>query len=149
MKRTIKIFALAFLVSGLTMLLSCEKEDEEYNNLEVVENTFTGTVKITSTGQDPAGDFIGNNHSGKYSFAWNNPQTVASANFDVTTSGGGFVQMIIKDANGSEVLNATRPNSGNDTFSGVSREGKSGTWLVTLIFTNLKGDGSFSMHPGD
>jgi len=148
MKKAAKFISIAILISGFALVTSCEKMYGEFDNKEVVENTFTGIVFITSTGQDPAGDFIGINASGKYSFAWYNPKRIASANFDVTTSGGGTVQMIINDANGKEVLNETRPVGDNDTFSGVSQEGSRGTWLITLIFTNLNGDGSFSLHPG-
>jgi hypothetical protein len=149
MKYVIKFFAFTILILGLTTMTSCKKEYAKYDNMEVVENSFDGNLEITSVGQDPAGDFWGNNKNGTYSFAWNNPKKKASANFDVTTSGGGTVQMIIKDAKGNEVLNETRPQGGNDTFSGVSEEGKEGMWLVTLIFTNLSGDGSFSIHPGN
>lgn len=130
-------------------LSSCKKEYKEFNNMEVVENSFTGNVEITSGGQDPAGDFTGNNKSGTYSFAWENPQKKADVRFDVTTTGSGKVQMIINDAKGDEVLNQTRPEDGNDTFSGVSIEGKKGTWLITLIITDLTGDGSFSVNPGN
>ncbi len=143
-----KISLMLFLASLFT-LSSCKKEYGKYDNMEVVENTFTGTVKITSTGQDPGGDFTGTNKSGTYSFAWINNQKKASANFDITTSGGGKVQMIINDAKGNEVLNQTRPSNGEDSYSGVSADGKAGTWLVTLIFTNISGDGSFSLHPGN
>ena len=141
-------FIFIFLTSSL-FVSSCKKEYADYSNMEVVENTFEGNMDIGSGGQDPGGDFTGNNASGTYSFAWVNSKKKASANFDVTTSGNGSVQLIINDARGNEVLNETRPQGDNDTFSGVSKEGKSGTWLVSLIFNNLNGDGSFSIHPGD
>jgi hypothetical protein len=57
--------------------------------------------------------------------------------------------MIINDAKGDEVLNQTRPNDENDTFAGVTQEGKKGTWLITIKLTNINGDGSFSIHPAD
>lgn len=148
MKTTGNIFCMILIMSFLLTITSCQKEYAKYDNMEVVENTFTGNVQITSSGQDPAGDFTGNNgNSGTYSFAWENSKKKASANFNIT---GGTVQMIIKDAKGDEVLNETRSSSGNDTFAGVSTEGKPGTWLVTLIinFTQNGGDGSFSVHPG-
>lgn len=140
---------IGFSVISALVLSSCKKEYGEFNNMQVVENTFTGDVEITSGGQDPAGDFTGNNESGTYSFAWVNPENSADVNFDVTTSGGGTVQMVINDAKGDEVLNKTRPEGDNDTFSGVSSKGRKGTWLITLIFSDLNGDGSFSISPGN
>ncbi len=137
-----------FLVSMLFFLSACEKtEFGKYDNNEVVENTYTGNVLVTSGGTDPAADFTGNGDSGTYSFAWVNPQSRASANFDITTPTGS-VQIIMQDAEGTEVLNATRSAGGNDSFSGVSDSGISGTWLVTFIFTDFNGDGSYSIHPG-
>ena len=147
--KNLKFVSIALLSTLLVLGVSSCKKYNQYDNMEVVESSYDGNMDITSGGQDPAGDFWGNNKNGTYSFAWNNPKKKASANFDVTTSGGGTVQMIINDAKGNEVLNVTRPDGGNDTFSGVSEEGKSGMWLVTLVFTNLSGDGSFSIHPGN
>lgn len=150
MKKITKILFSSVLMVGMLTISSCKKPYKKYNNMEVVENTFTGKVIITSTGKDPAGDYVPNSGSasGTYSFAWENSSKKASANFGVT---GGTVQMIIKDAKGDEVLNATRTSggSGPDTFSGVSQEGKKGKWLITLIISlNSGGDGSFSVHPG-
>jgi hypothetical protein len=136
------------LLSSITFN-SCNKEYSDYSNMEVVENSFTGIVDITSSGQDPAGDFTGEEKSGTYSFAWENNKKKAALNFDITTSGNGTVQMIINDAKGDEVLNQTRPNDENDTFAGVTQEGKKGTWLITIKLTNINGDGSFSIHPAD
>lgn len=119
-----------------------------YQNLEVVENTYTGRVEITSRGSDPGADFLGDGDSGTYSFAWVNSLPTADVNFDITTPTGS-VQMIINDCQGVEVLNKTRSAGGNDTFSGVTKRGSSGTWLVSLILTDFKGDGSYSLSPGD
>jgi len=143
-----KILFGLILLSSITFT-SCNKEYADYNNMEVVENSFTGNLVITSTGQDPAGDFTGEEKSGTYSFAWENNKKKAAVNFDITTSGNGTVQMIINDAKGDEVLNQTRPTEDNDTYAGVSEEGKKGTWLVTIKLTNLNGDGSFSIHPAE
>ncbi len=136
-------------IVGFFAFNSCKKEYEEFDNGEVVENTYSGTVDVTSGGADPAGDFEGDDDSGIYSFAWNNSQSQASLDFDVTTSQGGSVQIILNDAKGDEVLNKTRPENGSDSFSGVSEDGKKGTWLVTIILTNFDGDGSYSISPGN
>ena len=141
------IFGL-ILLSSITFT-SCNKEYAEYSNMEVIENSFTGNLEITSTDQDPAGDFTGVEKSGTYSFAWENNKKKAALNFDITTIGNGTVQVIINDAKGDEVLNQTRPTEDNDTFAGVTEEGKKGTWLVTIKITNINGDGSFSLHPAD
>jgi len=142
------------LLSMLTIMVvaiamtSCGKY-RKYDNNEVIENTFTGNVAVTSTGSDPAGDFTGNGDNGTYSFAWDNSKATASANFDIT-SPTGSVQMIIQDKKGDEVLNETlTAGSGPDTFSGLTTEGKPGTWKVSIILTNFNGDGSYSIHPGN
>jgi hypothetical protein len=57
--------------------------------------------------------------------------------------------MIINDSDGVEVLNRTRSAGANDSFSGVTKRGTAGTWLVTLIFIDFDGDGSYSLSPGD
>lgn len=142
MKNLIVIFL------AVVALTSCGKYNE-FDNQEVIDNTFTGNVIITSTGSDPAADFTGDSDSGTYSFAWVNSEKVASLNFDIT-SPTGSVQFIIYDRTGTEVLNQTiNGGSDNDTFAGVSSEGKPGTWKVTMIATNFDGDGSFSLHSGN
>lgn len=134
-------------ILSVLVFSSCAKEYEEFNNMEVVENTFMGNIEITSGGSDPAGDFTGTDASGTYSFAWENSERKADARFDITTTGSGKVQMIIKDAKGDKVLDESRGGSDNDTFSDVSSKGRKGTWLVTLVFTEISGDGSFSINP--
>jgi len=128
---------------------SCQKEYGEYSNMEVVENSFGGDVLITSGGEDPACDFTGSDASGAYSFAWENPNKKAAVNFDITSEEGGSVQVILNDARGDEVLNETRFSNDDDTFAGVSQEGRKGTWLVTVVITNIDGDGSFSINPAE
>lgn len=146
--KTFRLLTLSLAVLGVLAFTSCQKY-KKYNNMEVIDNTFTGNVDIGSTGADPGGDFTGNGDSGEYSFAWNNSKKKANANFDIT-SNSGSVQMIIYDARGKEVLNATRTGgSGEDSYSGVTEEGKSGTWKISLILTNFNGDGSFSVSPGN
>ena len=142
--RAALLMALAFLA------FSCESEDDLIcNNLNVIQNSFTGDMDLNSRGQDPSADFVGNGDSGTYAFEWCNPKAIASLDFDITTSRGGSVRIILRDPDGKVVLDKTRPNGGNDSFSGVSDNGINGTWSVEVILTNVKGDGSFSMHPGD
>lgn len=142
MKKSILLIATAALLS--LSISSCQKY-RKYDNMEVVENTYAGTMSITSTGTDPAGDFTGADESGIYAFIWDNSGTKAQVNFDFT-SPSGSVSMILEDAKGDEVLNASvTPN--NDTYSGTSSEGKSGKWKVLIQLDNVEGDGSFSINP--
>lgn len=142
-----KIIALTFVTVLTAGISSCGKY-RKFDNNEVIENTYSGNVAVTSTGADPAGDFTGNGDAGTYSFAWENKNKKCNANFDVTTSGGGTVQMKVYDKKGNVVLDQTLPNNGEDTYSGVSEEGKPGMWKVELILNNFNGDGSYSLSPG-
>lgn len=137
---------LILLVASI-FLVGCGKY-RKYENMEVVDNSFSGSVMINSTGENPSGDFTGDGDSGTYSFAYDNPKKKAQVNFDITSSAGS-VQMIITDAKGNDVLNATRSAGSNDTFSGITEEGKKGMWLVQIILTGVDGDGSFSFNPVD
>ncbi len=145
LKTGFALFLGAVVLLGATT--SCGKY-RKHDNMEVLENSYTGTVSITSTGADPAGDFTGDGDSGEYSFVWENSKTTAQVNFDVTTSGG-TVQMIINDAKGDVVLDETRPSGSDDTFAGISAEGKKGNWLITIKLNQFNGDGSFSVSPGN
>ena len=136
--------AIAALVLSATFT-SCNKPKDG----EVIENTYSGNVSVTSTGSDPAGDFTGDGDAGTYKFGWENPKSKASLNFDIT-SPTGSVQFILEDKKGTEVLNETLyATSGPDTFSGVSSEGEPGVWVVSIILTDFDGDGSYSIHPGE
>lgn len=147
MKRTIKFLTLALLLTGLTTITSCKKY-RKYDNKEVIENTYTGTIELTGN-VEAIGDFTGNGDSGTFSFVWENTEKKASVNFDVTTAPGGSCQIILNDAKGKEVFNKTRPEGGNDSFSGQSEEGKKGKWLVTIVMTNFDGDGTYDIRPAN
>ncbi|MCF6366526.1 MAG: hypothetical protein L3J35_10035 [Bacteroidales bacterium] len=149
--RTLKKMIVNFLLIGILsfgLFSSCSKYNK-YEDNEVIENTFSGNIDVTSTGSDPAGDFTGSGDSGTYSFAWINSGNKASLTFDITSSTGS-VQFILNDKKGKEVLNHTiNGGSDIDSYSGVSIEGKAGTWKVTMVLTNFQGDGSYSIHPGN
>lgn len=134
------LLALAFVV----FMGSCKKLEPG-----VIENNYSGTVSVTSTGTDPAGDFTGDGDSGTYSFAYENNSKTCTGTFDIT-SPTGSVRMVIEDKKGKTVLDETLiAGVGDDSFSGVSSEGKKGVWKVTLTLTNFDGDGSYSVHPGN
>lgn len=140
MKRVI-VFSTLFVAMAL---VSCNKVKDG----KVVTNTYSGNVNVTSGGSDPGGDFTGNGDNGTYAFGWQNNFSKAEVNFDITTPTGSL-QFILEDADKTEVLNKTRSAGGNDTFSGESAAGTPGVWLVTLIFTDFDGDGSYSLSPVD
>jgi hypothetical protein len=127
-------------------MTSCKKEYKKYDNLEVLENSFTGNIELQGN-SEARGDFWGDGDSGTFSFVWENTEKIATVNFDVSTEPGGICQIILNDAHGNEVFNQTRPEGGNDTFSGVSEEGKKGKWLVTINLTNFNGDGTYDITP--
>ncbi|SMG35077.1 hypothetical protein SAMN05661096_02291 [Marivirga sericea] len=145
--KAIKFLSLAVLISGLTALSSC-KEYSEFDNKEVIENTYSGNIELTGN-VEALGDFTGDGDSGTFSFVWENKEKKASVNFDVTTAPGGSCQIILNDAKGNEVFNKTRPEGENDTFSGETKEGKEGKWLVTIKLTNLDGDGTYDIRPAN
>jgi hypothetical protein len=146
MRKIVKkgLVVLQFVLVSL-LLVGCNKMEDG----EVIENTFTGNVEVTSTGSDPAGDFTGSGDNGVYQFAWDNSKSKAQVNFDIT-SPTGSVNMVLEDKKGDEVLNETlTAGVGDDTFSGVTGEGKSGIWTVTITLTDFDGDGSYSLNPAD
>lgn len=149
--RSIKAFTYGLFFCTLVLhLFSCDPDDDSAcDNLNIIQNTYTGNIDVTSTGQDPAADFVGNNDSGIYTFEWCNPQRRASLDFDITTTGGGSIRIVFTDHEGTIVLDNTRPNGGNDSFSGVSDRGVAGTWTVEVSLMNISGDGSWSVHSGD
>lgn len=139
------------LLCGVVILfgaLSCNKEYKKYDNKEVLENTYTGMIELEGN-KEARGDFEGNGDSGTFSFVWENTSNKATVDFDVSTSPGGTCQIILNDAKGDEVFNQTRPEGGNDSFSGLSEEGSKGKWLVTIKLTNLKGDGTYDITSKD
>lgn len=144
MKTMIKEISVLAILGLAISVTSCSKHSDG----DVIENTYTGNVNVTSTGSDPAGDFTGSNDNGTYKWAWENSSTKASLNFDITTPSGSC-QFILEDKKGTEVLNQTLSAGGTDSYSGVSSEGKAGIWTVTMVLTDFNGDGSYSLHPGE
>jgi hypothetical protein len=145
MKRSRTILTMVLAISFIAGVSSCKKY-RKYDDGDVLESTFTGNVMVTSTGTNPGGDFTGEGDSGIHSFIWDNSSKKGELNFDIT-SNSGSVTFVLKDAKGDEVLNATRSAGGEDTYSGVSVEGKSGKWLVEVTLTDFNGDGSYSLTP--
>lgn len=148
MKSTVKIFAFAILIGGLTTMTSCKKEYEKYDNKEVIENTYSGNIELFGT-DELNGNFDGDGDSGELSFVWENTGTKADVDFFITSTPGGTIQIILNDAKGKEVFNQKRPEGANDSFSGLSEVGETGKWLVTIKLTNVDGNGGYDIKPRD
>jgi hypothetical protein len=136
--RLILILLLSVTITGIT-LSGCDKEAEP-----------TARISINETGSDLGGDVTGNGGSTSETYNWTNPEPTADWNMDITAASGGTLQLQIRDADGNTVLNQSLSNSSaDDTKSGVTSSGTTGTWRITVSVTNFEGDGSFSISPGD
>ena len=132
------IALLCFVGLSSILLTSCNK-DEPF-----------ATIKINAIGDDLGGDVTGDGGSASLTQTWNNAQATADWNMDITAAGGGSFELIIKDANGSIVLNNTLTKGvGDDSASGVTNSGTAGDWQIIVTLTNFNGDGSFSISPGN
>ncbi|MET7027884.1 hypothetical protein [Sediminicola luteus] len=136
---------------------SCSKEDDDtfsrvtVNGTEVQSSPSDFTVGDRSDfNGDIDASFTGNGGTASRIFSWNNNLTTADYNADITATSDGSFQMIVKDSEGTEVLNRSiQGGSEPDSFSGVTSAGVSGIWTVTITVTNFTGDGSFSLSEGD
>lgn len=142
-----KKFILLPFIAIVFLFIACNPNDPDCD-INVIQNTYTGDIFLDPDKEDPSADFTGTTDSGVYTFEWCNPQSRASLDFDITTASGGSVRFIVSDDEAKVVLDKTRPGSGEDSFSGVTDNGKSGTWTVEITFVDVNGDGSWSMHPG-
>lgn len=131
-----------FITLLTVSIISCEKY-REFDHLEVIVNTFSGTISVTESAGDIDGSFIGMNDSGTYSFVWDNPTkgTVLNVN---SLSGSGTVQFVLEDSRGNEVLKETFTAGGSIAFS---EDGKKGKWKIKLFFSDFEGDGAFDLNP--
>lgn len=130
-----------FLAILLTAFLffSCSKDD------------LIANVSLTEgINGDIGGDFTGNGGTTSETFMWQNSLSTADYNADITTSSTGTFQIIVKDPDGTTVLSRMLNGSQKpDTFSGVTSEGTSGMWTVTINISNFNGDGSFTLSQGN
>lgn len=133
------LFILTILSINLS-LTSCSKDDD--SSVSITLTQINGV-------HNGDGDFVGDGGSASKTFNWTNNLTTAEYNADITASATGVFQMIVKDANGTEVLNKSLSNtSPDDSISGVTSVGVAGTWTVTINVSNFNGDGSFSLSQG-
>lgn len=138
-----------FLTVGL-VVTGCSSDDDENNDVTVAVN---GTV-IFDEGDDffgdVDGDFTGNGGSGTRTFMWQNSLSRADYNADITATAEGLFNMTVRDADDNIVLDRSLNGAVEpDSFDGVTSNGTSGIWTVTVTLTNFNGDGSFSLSEGD
>lgn len=131
---------LLLMLAGFTgaLLFTGCSEDEPF-----------ATITTTTNASELDGDVTGDGGSASRTFAWNNSRTTAEYNMDITSTKGGSMNLVIKDADGTVVLDRTlQKGVGDDSASGVSNTGIPGEWEVTITLTNFNGDGSFSISQG-
>lgn len=131
------------IVGSLWLLAACGKY-RLFDNLEVVEQTYTGLITVSKSGQDIDGVFEGTMDSGSYSFIWDNPSRGAVLYLELTAHSGGSVQLVFFDAKGNEVLQETRSAIGSDAFA---IDGKRGKWKIALQFSAFEGSGHIDLNP--
>lgn len=131
------------MVAAVAFLSSCK------DDAPAPVATVSYTPSATAVG-NVDGDVVGSGGSTTKSYSWQNASTTAEVNMDLTSSKGGSMQMVIKDANNTVVLDKTLTiGSTPDSYSGVSSAGVAGSWTVTVTLTNFNGDGSFSLSQGN
>ncbi len=131
---------IGIIFSSLFLFSSCDEDDNLSVNITVNEGPDG----------DIGGDFTGNGGSGERVISWQNDFRRADYNADITANAPGIFQMIVRDANGSVVLDqriigGTEP----DSIDGLTDDGEPGTWTVTIILTDFNGDGSYSLSEED
>lgn len=139
-------FVMLFLTT--TLIVSCNKDDDTFANV-----TVNGTLLVGDRSDfngDIDASFTGNGGSASRSFIWNNNLNTADYNADITALAQGKFQIVVKDSEGTTVLDRTIDgNVEPDSIDGVTSAGTSGIWSVTIQVTDFKGDGSFSLSEGN
>lgn len=133
------IFILSIIIAFLPFS-SCSNDDDLSANVTLTEG-IDGDI---------GGDFTGNGGTTSKTFNWQNDLSTADYNADITASTTGLFQMIVKDSEGTTVLDRSINGSVEpDTFSGVTSSGEPGMWAVTINVSNFNGDGSFTLSEGN
>ena len=147
-----KLQTLGFIVLlSMVFIGGCSSDDD---NPELEARVTVNGVVLWDDGDDfngdVDGDFTGNGGSATRTFMWRNNLSRADYNADITATADGTFRMVVKDADGTTVLDkslsgATEP----DSIDGVTARGTSGIWSVIITLANFNGDGSFSLSEGD
>ncbi len=133
---------LFFLAIFSLTVISCEKY-KEFEHLEVINSSFTGSVSVSESAGDIDGDYSGMVDSGNYTFIWDNPSKGVVLNVS-NSSLAGTIQFVLEDSRGNEVLNQTLTAGVSNSFS---EDGKKGKWKVKIIFSDFEGEGTFDLNP--
>ncbi len=139
---------LLLLVPAMVFFIACNNDDDTYARI-----TVNGTLLIEDRSDfngDIDASFTGNGGTATRSFIWNNNLNTADYNADITATSEGSFQMIVEDSEGMVVLDRTIDGGTEpDSIDGVTSQGASGIWTVTIRVTNFDGDGSFSLSEGN
>lgn len=144
------LVALAFVTVVTSSFVACSSDDDNDVAMEVSVN---GTVLFDDGDDfngDVDGDFTGNGGSASRTFVWLNNLSTADYNADITATAEGSFNIIVRDADGTTVLDRTLNGASEpDSIDGVTSAGTSGLWSVTITLVDFNGDGSFSLSEGD
>lgn len=147
---------LIIMVPAMLLFIACNKDDDTFARVTVNGNALTTSPSdfVVGDRSDFNGDidasFTGNGGSATRVFSWNNNLSTADYNADITATSEGSFQMIVEDAEGVIVLDRSiQGGTEPDSFGGVTSQGASGIWTVTIIVANFSGDGSFSLSEGN
>ena len=99
---------------------------------------------------DLDGEVAGNGGNLTQTYEYLNQMPTADYNMDITSTQSGSFNMVVQDADGTEVLDRSLvKGQGDVSASGVTSAGTAGTWRVIITLTNFNGDGSFSLSEGN
>ena len=137
-----KLFSIfATMALFIAIFSSCSTDDDEL--------TVNITVNEGPSG-DIGGDFTGDGGNGSRTINWTNDLTTADYNADITATASGTFQMVVKDADGTVVLDKSLNGASEpDSIDGVTSVGEPGNWTVTITLNSFNGDGSYSLSEGN
>ncbi|MDJ0646206.1 MAG: hypothetical protein QNJ57_09525 [Flavobacteriaceae bacterium] len=139
---------LALIVVASTAFVSCS-DDDTAPMVEVKVNNIVFDNGDDFNG-DVDGDFTGDGGTATRIFDWQNNLSTADYNADITATTDGTFKMVVKDADGTVVLDKSLSGAVEpDSYSGVTASGTSGLWTVEITLTSFNGDGSFSLSEGN
>ncbi len=138
------IFSIALICFTVFSFHSC-KEYREFENLEVIEDTYDGPFLIDELNADLSMDFSSDGTDGAYCFIWTNPSR--SGVCRATLVGTGSLRIEIDDARGNIVSDETLDLSENTTIAFETSKGPKGNWFVKMFFTDFEGEGECSLGP--
>ncbi len=143
-----KTSVLALVVVASTAFVSCS-DDDTAPMVEVKVNNIVFDNGDDFNG-DVDGDFTGDGGTATRIFDWQNNLSTADYNADITATTDGTFKMVVKDADGTVVLDKSLSGAVEpDSYSGVTASGTSGLWTVEITLTSFNGDGSFSLSEGN